>query len=104
MRTKKRCAKCQTEKKLEEFYKQKGYRDERGSYCKDCKKEMTRGYHERNRPARNAASRTWYNKNRKKHMEISRRSYLRNQSTVLYWRTRVASARFAVRKLTSVCQ
>ena len=41
----KKCTKCKIEKGLGKFYKQKSYKDNLSSHCKECKREYLKQYY-----------------------------------------------------------
>ena len=45
----KRCCKCKKKKELECFHKNKSKKDGYADYCKDCKKEESKGYKQKPR-------------------------------------------------------
>lgn len=69
------CTKCDIEKPLDQFYKDKSTKTWYASRCKSCKDKHTRDYYDRNKDRINKQKRdSWYNKtDRKKANDKKRR-------------------------------
>jgi hypothetical protein len=68
----KTCSKCKTEKSLDQFYK-RADRDAYHSWCKQCKHESGKSWHERNKQRHSEINRKWYEENREQHLENNRK-------------------------------
>ena len=60
----KTCSRCDKEKPLDDFGKDRAKKDGHRSECKECAGEDYRQYHAKNHRIRNAQSRAWYALNR----------------------------------------
>ena len=79
----KTCAKCREVKSIEQFYRSKKARDGRGSYCKDCQREITTVYRNEHRErVRGQWLRSYYNRKNQK-MEYQR-NYRKNNPKKVY--------------------
>lgn len=56
----KECRKCSATKPVDEFYKSKTGPGGRDSYCKACRKEVSREYEQKNRQHRNEYHNKYY--------------------------------------------
>lgn len=92
------CTKCHTEKRIEEFHRDRRAKDGRESRCASCKIALTRAwcqkhteyrrvrdrtYHLRNKERRNASCRSWYAKNREYAVAKSRSYRITHRSKFL---------------------
>lgn len=65
----KRCTRCETEKTLSEFSKQKAGKFGVSSWCKVCSNEYGKDYYSKHIEEKLEASQRWYYANREKHIE-----------------------------------
>ena len=77
------CNKCKEVKDLSEFHKNKSMKDGLNFYCKSCRIEHNRNYHENNREELNERSRTYYKNNREDLLERKRNYYENNREEVI---------------------
>lgn len=92
------CTGCEAEKPVQDFYADRSRPDGYSSRCKTCKCSSQRSYHEKNRPARNAAvrarraadpephrasSRKWKRENPEAASASAKRYYAENREAVL---------------------
>lgn len=74
----KTCTKCQETKSLDEFYKRSD-RDSYHSWCKTCKHESGKSWHERNKDRHSEINRNWYENNKEQHLTNSKAWYAANK-------------------------
>jgi len=74
----KTCSKCKQEKQIGEFYK----RSDRGTYyawCKQCKTQSNRKWHQENKERHRELTQRWYNENKEYHLQNSKKWYESNK-------------------------
>ena len=85
---KKKCGRCQTEKNIEEFYKQKDHKDGYASHCKKCDYERKKEYNQRPEviEKRRALQRRWSKtpEGRRKRKAQKKKMKLKQRSNDLY--------------------
>lgn len=74
----KACTKCQEVKSLDQFYK-RADRDSYHSWCKTCKHESGKSWHERNKDRHSEINRKWYENNKEQHLANSKAWYEANK-------------------------
>lgn len=74
----KTCTKCQEAKSLDQFYK-RADRDSYHSWCKTCKHESGKSWHERNKDRHSEINRKWYENNKEQHLTNSKAWYAANK-------------------------
>ncbi len=80
---KKTCTKCGTEKKLDQFYKNKSKKDNLSCWCKKCTKKYKKEYHIKNKENINQKSKSWYIDNKEKAKDYSQQYYEENKEEIL---------------------
>jgi hypothetical protein len=74
----KTCTKCLSAKELTEFYKRKCTPDGVEAWCKVCRLEHNRIWHNKNKDRHSELTRSWYERNKDQHLANSKEWYALN--------------------------
>jgi hypothetical protein len=77
------CSKCEVEKGLGKFHKQKGGKYGVRSYCKDCANLSYKEYYGENREERLEYNKQYHEENRERRLECEKQRYQKNREGIL---------------------
>lgn len=80
--TRKTCNKCDSEKSIAEFYKNKNMKDGHANECKSCVKARAVEWNKNNKDKKREAGRKWARENAERSRELKRRYYENNKGAI----------------------
>ena len=75
----KACTKCHNTKELDAFYRRKRTPDGCEAWCKVCRLEHNRKWHQANKDRHRELTQRWYQDNKEQHLENSKEWYAENK-------------------------